>query len=103
MNSGVRKYVEGLEEYMIDTAALYGVRALGRFKSRTGVWVEDRKLGAIGVRISSGSIMSHGLAFNIDPHLNLLSHVVPCGISDKEVTSLREESQAKLPEEDDIA
>ncbi|KAL2608222.1 hypothetical protein R1flu_026795 [Riccia fluitans] len=100
MNLGVRKYVEGLEDTMIDTAALYGVRVLGRFKDRTGVWVDDRKLGMIGVRISSGSITSHGLAFNIDPDLNFFTHIVPCGISDKEVTSLKKETQATLPEED---
>ncbi|KAL3694620.1 hypothetical protein R1sor_008271 [Riccia sorocarpa] len=99
MKLGARKYVEGLEDTMIDTASLYGVRAQGRFKTRTGVWVEDRKLGAIGVRISSGSITSHGLAFNIDPDLNFFTHIVPCGISDKEVTSLKKETQITLPDE----
>lgn len=100
MNLGARKYVEGLEDSMINTAALYGVQALGRFKKRTGIWVEDRKLGAIGVKISSGSITSHGLAFNIDPDLEFFTHIVPCGISDKEVTSLRKESYVPIPGED---
>ncbi|CAM6100720.1 unnamed protein product [Calypogeia fissa] len=97
---GARRYVEGLEDTMIKAAAIYGVEARGRFSKRTGIWVEDRKLGAIGVRISSGSITSHGLAFNIDPDLELFSHIVPCGIPDKEVTSLRKESSVPLPEED---
>ncbi|CAL5351163.1 unnamed protein product [Camellia sinensis] len=52
----------------------------------TGVWVGDRKIGAIGVRISFG-ITSHGLAFNIDSNLSYFKHIVPCGIADKDVTS----------------
>jgi lipoate-protein ligase B len=100
MKLGARRYVEGLEDTMIRAAAIYGVQAQGRFKRRTGIWVEDRKLGAIGVRISSGNISSHGLAFNIDPDLELFSHIVPCGIPDKEVTSLRKESAVDLPDEE---
>eukprot|EP01018_Ginkgo_biloba_P018712 Gb_21684 [translate_table: standard] len=95
---GVRKYVEHLEDTMIKLASLYGLQAQGRMKGQTGVWVSDRKIGAIGVKISSG-ITSHGLAFNIDPDLNFYSHIVPCGISDKEVTSLRREALITLPEE----
>lgn len=93
---GARMYVEGLESTMIDLASLYGVKAHPGIKGETGVWVGDGKLGAIGVRISSG-ITSHGLAFNIDPDLNYFKHIVPCGIADKEVTSLRKETELKLP------
>ncbi|KAK9124871.1 hypothetical protein Scep_013717 [Stephania cephalantha] len=93
---GARMYVENLESTMIKFASLYGVTARRGSKCETGVWVGDRKIGAIGVRISSG-ITSHGLAFNIDPDLNYFKHIVPCGIADKGVTSLRKETNVALP------
>lgn len=93
---GARKYVENLELTMIRMAALYGVKAAAGNKCETGVWVGERKIGAIGVRISSG-ITSHGLAFNINPDLNYFKHIVPCGIADKDVTSLQKEVEHELP------
>ncbi|KAL6648243.1 hypothetical protein ACP70R_012467 [Stipagrostis hirtigluma subsp. patula] len=87
---GARRYVEGLESAMIQAAALHGVAARPGDPGETGVWVGDRKIGAIGVRISSGFTW-HGLAFNIDPDLGYFDHIVPCGIVGKEVTSLRRE------------
>ncbi|KAL6645675.1 hypothetical protein ACP70R_017283 [Stipagrostis hirtigluma subsp. patula] len=87
---GARRYVEGLESAMIQVAALHGVAARPGDPGETGVWVSDRKIGAIGVRISSGFTW-HGLAFNIDPDLGYFDHIVPCGIAGKEVTSLRRE------------
>ncbi|XP_074592199.1 octanoyltransferase LIP2, mitochondrial-like [Curcuma longa] len=98
---GARKYVEGLESIMIEVASLYGVNAHPGKAGETGVWVGDRKIGAIGVRISSG-ITSHGLAFNIDPDLNYFKHIVPCGIRDKGITSLRREAHMPLPADEVI-
>lgn len=98
---GARSYVEKLESTMIELASLYGVKACAGQKGETGVWVADRKIGAIGIRISSG-ITSHGLAFNIDPDLNYFKHIVPCGIVDKEVTSLRRETGTLLPSDEVI-
>ncbi|KAG8063576.1 hypothetical protein GUJ93_ZPchr0003g17219 [Zizania palustris] len=99
---GARRYVEGLESAMIEVAALYGVAARPGAAGETGVWVGDRKIGAIGVRISSG-FTCHGLAFNIDPDLGYFKHIVPCGIADKEVTSLRRESAVvELPPDEVI-
>lgn len=97
---GARRYVEGLESAMIEVAALYGVEARPG-GACTGVWVGDRKIGAIGVRISSG-FTSHGLAFNIDPDLGYFKHIVPCGIANKEVTSLRREAAVELPPDEVI-
>ncbi|CAN1806580.1 Octanoyltransferase LIP2, mitochondrial [Linum perenne] len=96
---GARKYVEKLELTMIELASLYGVKASAGQEGRTGVWIGDGKIGAIGVRISSG-ITSHGLAFNIDPDLNYFNHIVPCGIADKQVISLRKETSIVLPTEE---
>ncbi|XP_068654830.1 octanoyltransferase LIP2, mitochondrial [Aristolochia californica] len=93
---GARKYIENLETAMINLATLYGVQAEAGKTGLTGVWVEDRKIGAIGVRISSG-ITSHGLAFNINPDLSYFRHIIPCGIADKGVTSLRKEVDKELP------
>ncbi|VFQ75243.1 unnamed protein product [Cuscuta campestris] len=101
---GARKYVEKLELTMVVLASEYGVKAMsGGSCGETGVWVGDRKIGAVGVRISSG-VTSHGLAFNIDPDLSYFDHIVPCGISDKGVTSLKREAAVdmELPAEDVI-
>lgn len=98
---GARKYVEKLELTMIELASIYGVKSQPGQRGETGIWVEDRKIGAIGVRISSG-ITSHGLAFNIDPDLNYFKHIVPCGVADKDVTSLKKEADVELPAEEVI-
>lgn len=84
---GARKYVESLEDSMIDTADLYGIRARGRIPGRTGVWVDDRKIGAVGVAISGG-ITRHGLAFNICTDLSAFDAIIACGNSENKATSL---------------
>lgn len=101
MGLGARSFVEKIELTMIELAAMYGVKACPGQSGETGVWVGERKIGAIGVRISSG-ITSHGMAFNIDPDLSYFRHIVPCGIADKEVTSLRRETDFALPGEEII-
>ncbi|KAJ9555438.1 hypothetical protein OSB04_010052 [Centaurea solstitialis] len=99
---GARRYVENLESTMIELASLYGVKAhRGQRKCETGVWVGERKLGDIGLKISSG-IASHGLAFNVDPDLRYYEHIVPCGIAGKGVTSLRKETDVVLPSDEVI-
>ncbi|KAK9806942.1 hypothetical protein WJX72_008226 [[Myrmecia] bisecta] len=85
-----RAYVEGLEDVAVQVAGLYGLHARGRVPGRTGIWVGDRKLTAIGVQISHG-ITAHGLALNVNTDLNHFRQIVPCGIADKEVTSLQQE------------
>lgn len=82
----VRPYVEALEEACVRVAASYGVTARAD-RQRTGVWVDDRKLVAIGIRID-GRVTSHGLAFNVAPDLDHFAGIVPCGIPDGGVTSL---------------
>jgi lipoate-protein ligase B len=96
-----RAFVEGLEDVMVETAGVYGVSARGRVPGETGVWVEDRKVGAVGVRISRG-ITTHGLALNANVDLGWFEHIVPCGIADKEVTSLEKETGGADIRMDDV-
>ena len=84
----VHRYVRDLEEVMIAMAAGFGVRA-ERVAGLTGAWVGRNKLAAIGVRISRW-ITSHGFAFNVSTDLAHFGLIVPCGITDRGVTSLGE-------------
>jgi len=83
-------YVHGLEQLIIEALADLGLAGAGRSPGAPGVWVGDRKICAIGVRISRGRSM-HGFALNVDPDLSYFGHIVPCGITDRGVTSLRAE------------
>jgi lipoyl(octanoyl) transferase len=82
----VHHYVRDLEEVLIRVCADWGVTA-GRIKGLTGVWVGADKIAAIGIRISKW-VASHGFAFNVAPNLDHFTLIVPCGISDRGVTSL---------------
>ena len=82
----VHRYVRDIEEVMIRGCAGYGVTA-GRIQGLTGAWLGTEKIGAIGVRISRW-ITSHGFAFNVQTDLSHFQLIVPCGISDRGVTSL---------------
>jgi lipoyl(octanoyl) transferase len=82
----VHKYVRDIEEAMIRMAAVFGVTA-GRSEGLTGAWVGNEKLAAIGVRIARW-VTSHGFAFNVTTDLSHFDLIVPCGITDKGVTSL---------------
>jgi lipoyl(octanoyl) transferase len=82
----VHKYVRDIEEVLIRVAADYAVQA-GRVKGLTGVWVGDEKLAAIGVRIQRW-VTSHGFALNHTTDLSHFDLIVPCGISDRGVTSM---------------
>jgi len=79
-------YVRRLEEVLIRVLSDFGVDA-GRLQGLVGVWVDDQKIAAIGVRVARGRTR-HGFALNVDPDLSMFEHIVPCGIRDKGVTSL---------------
>jgi len=96
----VHQYVRDLEEVMIRVCAGYGLEA-GRIKGLSGAWIHAKaegqrqkaeKIGAIGVRISRW-ITSHGFAFNVATDIDFFKLIVPCGITDRGVTSLA----AQLP------
>jgi lipoyl(octanoyl) transferase len=84
----VHRYVRDLEEVMIRVAGEYGFEAR-RIPDLTGVWVGAEKIGAIGVRIQRW-VTSHGFAFNVNTNLDYFRLIVPCGISDRGVTSLKQ-------------
>ena len=89
----VRCFVSGVEQVLIDALATFGVEA-GRRDGRVGVWVDradgtEAKIGAIGVRIRRW-VSFHGLSLNVDPDLSHFDGIVPCGIREHGVTSLRE-------------
>jgi lipoyl(octanoyl) transferase len=94
----VRKYVWSLEEAMIRTCRDFGVSAQ-RIQGLNGAWVEDRKIGAVGVRISRWVTM-HGLALNANSDLTHFDLIVPCGIQDRAVTSLSAELGKTVPAND---
>lgn len=85
----LHRYLRDLEEVLIRTLAAFGVPA-ERADGLTGVWTGGRKIAAIGIRVSSGWVTSHGFALNVEPDLGYFATIVPCGIHDREVTSLAE-------------
>jgi lipoyl(octanoyl) transferase len=86
----LRRYVRSLQAAIIATAAAFGVEAHAE-EGLNGVWVEGRrKLAAIGVRVKRG-VTTHGLALNVNTDLRWFAEMIPCGIADKEVTSLATE------------
>lgn len=91
----IGKYLRNLEEVIILTMAGYGLKG-ERSPGETGVWIEpgvpgrERKICAIGVRCSRWITM-HGFAFNVNTDLSYFNHIIPCGIMNKQVTSLEKE------------
>jgi lipoyl synthase len=87
-------YVFTVEQFIIDVLADLGLVA-GRLHGYPGVWVDHltmapRKVCAIGVKVAKGKSL-HGFGLNVDPDMSMFGHIVPCGIADKAVTSLRAE------------
>jgi len=93
------RYLRDLEEGLIAVGAAYGVAA-SRVPGLTGVWVGNAKLAAIGVRIGTGWVTSHGFALNVGRDLKGFDTIVPCGIRDRAVTSLANELDRDLTPED---
>jgi lipoyl(octanoyl) transferase len=86
----LHRYLRDLEEALIQALAGLGV-AGRRVEGLTGVWTDGGKVAAIGVRVSSGWITSHGFALNVTTDLSYFGTIVPCGIQDRDVTSLERE------------
>src|SRR5438552_1163776 len=94
-DTDIGHYLRNLEEVVILTLDEYGIQA-GRSKGETGVWIDagirgrERKICAIGVRCSRWITM-HGFAFNVNTDLDYFHFIIPCGIQNKQVTSLKRE------------
>lgn len=101
---GAIEYVRKLEEVILRACGDYGILT-GRVRGRTGVWtgvytigerrVQEKKIAAIGVHISRG-VTSHGFAVNVIPGLDDFQMIVPCGIPDREVTSIEAEIDERI-------
>lgn len=95
----IHKYMRLLEESVIQTLKEFSIES-GRISGLTGVWLGTesennvRKICALGVKTSRW-VALHGLAFNVNPNLDYFTHIVPCGIEDKAVTSLEKELGVK--------
>jgi len=96
---GLAKYIWSIEEAIIRTIAGYGLQG-SRIEEASGVWLDvdtprTRKICAIGVK-ASRYVTMHGFAFNVNTDLGFFGHIVPCGITDKSVTSLQQELGKKM-------
>ncbi|MEX2395211.1 MAG: lipoyl(octanoyl) transferase LipB [Actinomycetota bacterium] len=90
-------YVRRLEDVMIGALARLGVVGAERDAAKnTGVWVRSAKIGAIGVRVTR-NVTKHGFALNVAPDLSYFAGIVPCGITDRGVTSIAMEIDRVLP------
>ena len=81
-------YLRSIEEVIIQTLSHFEISA-GRIKDLTGVWVNNQKICAIGVKVTRWVTM-HGFALNVSTQLDNFNHIIPCGINDKSVTSMQE-------------
>jgi len=96
----IGKYMRSLEEVIILTIAEYGIRG-DRSKGETGVWIEpgipgkERKICAMGIRCSRWITM-HGFALNVNTDLSYFTNIIPCGIVNKQVTSIEKELGFKV-------
>ena len=99
-STDIGKYLRKIEEVIIQTLADYSIEAV-RSPGETGVWLDpdkkgkERKIAAIGVRTSRWITM-HGFAFNVNTDLNYFDYIIPCGINNKQVTSLEKELGRKI-------
>ena len=93
-------YMRELEQLIIDVLSEYDIKA-SRKKGLTGTWVKDKKIAALGVRISRWVTM-HGFSLNINPDLNFYKNIIPCGIKEYGVTSMAKIMGNEVPSMDEI-
>lgn len=91
---GPLKYVRALEEIIITTLSDFCIDAT-TISGLTGVWVDNAKIAAIGVRISQG-VSTHGISLNISTDLSYFENIIPCGITGRQVTSMEALTQTQI-------
>jgi len=85
----IRKFIYVIEKSLIDFLQYYNIKAK-KDKKNIGIWVEDKKIAAIGIRVSRW-VAYHGCSINISNNLNQYLKIIPCGLNNKKVTSLKKE------------
>ena len=93
-------YMRELEQLIIDVLGEYDIKA-SRKKGLTGTWVKDKKIAALGVRISRWVTM-HGFSLNINPDLSFYKNIIPCGIKEYGVTSMAKIMGNEVPSMDEV-
>jgi lipoyl(octanoyl) transferase len=92
-------FLRSIEDIIMQVLEEYGI-ASGRVEGKTGVWIkEERKICAIGLHCSRW-VTSHGFALNVNNDLSIFDLIIPCGIPDKEVTSIKREREKNIDMED---
>ena len=94
MGLGIRSYVSNIEQLLIDVLYDYGINASIK-PGLTGVWIEDRKIASIGIRVSRW-ITTHGFALNVNTDMNYFSNIISCGIDNVSMTSMEKELNKKI-------
>lgn len=95
MRLGVRLYVSSIEKLLIKVLYDYDINASTR-KGLTGVWVDDRKIASIGIRVSRW-VTTHGFALNVNTDMNYFSNIISCGIDNVLMTSMEQELGQEIP------
>jgi lipoyl(octanoyl) transferase len=97
----LHRHVEWLEQLTIDVCESYGISA-ARKQGKPGVWVADRKIAALGVKVNRSWVSYHGFALNVSCDVTWFERIVPCGLHGFAVTSLERELGTRV-EWDDVA
>ena len=90
----MRKFINIIEKSIIEFLAIYKINAK-RDKKNIGIWVNEKKIAAIGLRISKW-VVFHGFSINVNNNLNHYQKIVPCGLDNKKITSVNNESKIKI-------
>ena len=94
MGLGIRSYVSNIEQVLMHVLYDYGINASTK-PGLTGVWIEDRKIASIGIRVSRW-ITTHGFALNVNTDMNYFSNIISCGIENVYMTSMEKELGKKI-------